>query len=492
VKTINRIIEIFDSIPTFWLIFLLLCANHILPVTTENEDMYFGLALQYINPDWIPNSFVFTESPGTRLLFQWIIGPFLTIASAEIISVVGQITCYGLYAISLSRIFKLFQINNVLIFFLLQLVFIKLQAFTGGEWIFRNFETKSIAYIFIFLSVECILKKNWKNAVIWTVPAFYFHVLVGGWYFMALMIFFLFKRLPLKICIKYGCTFLLLVSPFLIYLFKDILNGQASVINGVNLDWVYTYFRNPHHTVTWHMGWPWFRKFRVEGLGMLVLTIFIGILAFRKSDKELIRNIWLFCFATYLILFLAYGLSYFDMNGKVLKFYVFRIGSVSFLITLILILFHFKNWANKKKFRSITYLFLLLLSLVALPIKIDKIIKEQVEFYNNRDYLEVIDYLKEVGNPGEIIAYFNGAFRTFMPRKTRLEPVVDKKFVPSGTEKLYEWYLRILETEAVEKDYQLLEEYLIKYNVKFILTTQQIPEKVASFQSGELIVYQLQ
>ena len=477
-----------NQLPPFWLIFFLLCANHLLPLMTENEEMYFGLARQYIDPNWIPNSFTFTESPGTRLFFQWLIGPLLVWLPFEHISIGGQIICYGIYAGLLSKIFKLFHLDNILIFVLLQLLFISLQAFIGGEWIFRNFETKSIAYIFIFLSLIELLQNNRKKAILWTVPAFYFHVLVGGWCFIAIIIFFFIREVPLKSIFLLGCLFILLTFPWLCYLLNDILVSQQKIINSVNLDWVYTYFRNPHHTVTFHMGWPWFRKHRIEGMGMLLIAAILGSLLYPKTKNIIQKNAWLFCFATYVILWIVFVFSYFDVTGRFLKFYVYRIAGISFLLTLMAILSHLKVWLQAQTFHHTIYTTLLLCSLLYLPIKVnDNLNKESKR--KSVGYSQVLQYLQSEGSPGQVVVCLFNSFKANLPRETRLEPIVSYKFVPSGTEKLYEWYKRLKEKEKVENNLDLLEEYCIKHQVSFIVSTKPLKHLIPDFTKDEYYIF---
>ena len=457
---------------------------------TENEEMYYGLARQFIEPEWIPNSFVFTESPGTRLLFQLSIGPILTLVPFEWVSIVGQLITYGIYAWLLVKIFAYFKLSNVLIFFLLQLLFMTLQAFLAGEWIFRNFETKSIAYIFIFLSIINLLKTEWKKAVLWCVPAFYFHVLVGGWYFIALMIFLLLKKLAFKQLFGYGLWFLLLTSPFLAYLFNDILISQEKIIAGVNLDWVYTYFRNPHHTVTFHMGWPWFRRHRAEGIAMLILAAILGAALYPKSKENYVKNTWLFCFSTYALLWFFLLVSYLDTNGSILKFYVYRIASVSFLLTLVLLLYHLATWLKDKKFANLIYFACLLASLIYLPIKIADNIRKETHKKTELDQA-LIDVLRQKGQAGQSVAFFDKSFKTYFPRETRLEPVVSFKFVPSGTEKLFEWYTRLQEKEKAEENPALIRNYCNKYGAKFIVSKQPIEGFTIILENEAYYVYEV-
>ncbi|MEQ9219703.1 MAG: hypothetical protein RLO17_16740 [Cyclobacteriaceae bacterium] len=468
-----RWIDAFNRWPQAPLIFAILCINHFIPLPDANEEMYFGLALQYVDPGWVPDSFSFSESPGTRLLFQWPIGMALKVLSFEWVAIIGRILCYAIFSILLAGIFSSFQLTNLSVFFLLQVIFNRNQAFFAGEWIFQDFETKTIAYIFILLSLKSVIREKWRASVLWTVPAVYFHVLVGGWYFIALFIYLNLKRLPLKTVIGYGSIFTILVLPYLLYLSSQVLIDQRDVINGVNLDWVYTYYRNPHHTVSFYKGWSFFRIHRFDGFWMLLVAIILGILFYRRTSNPMVKNLWTFAFATYILLLLAIGISAVDTTGKLLKFYVFRIGSVSFLATCMLLLFELQNAISKSRFKSALRYAMLAGCIISIP----HVLHRKISRLPPQDpaYQSMTSYLRENMEPGtNILGSLDDVGFDFI-RKTRCDLFITQKYVPSGGEKLYEWYQRFEEQQALEKNWDLLPSFLNKrVGVEYILTSENL------------------
>tara|TARA_Y100001972_G_scaffold35280_1_gene43665 strand:- start:8621 stop:10135 length:1515 start_codon:yes stop_codon:yes gene_type:complete len=468
-----RWIDAFNRWPQAPLIFAILCINHFIPLPDANEEMYFGLALQYVEPGWVPDSFSFSESPGTRLLFQWPIGMALKVLSFEWVAIIGRIICYAIFSMLLAGIFSSFQLTNLSVFFLLQVIFNRNQAFFAGEWIFQDFETKTIAYIFILLSLKSVIREKWRASVLWTVPAVYFHVLVGGWYFIALFIFLNLKRLPLKTVIGYGSIFTILVLPYLFYLSSQVLIDQRDVINGVNLDWVYTYYRNPHHTVSFYKGWSFFRIHRFDGFLMLLAAIILGVIFYRRTTNPTVKNLWIFAFATYILLLLAIGISAVDTTGKLLKFYVFRIGTVSFLVTCILLLFELQNAISKSRFKSALRFAMLAGCLISIP----HVLHRKISRLPPEDpaYQSMTSYLRENMEPGTtILGSLDDVGFDFI-RKTRCDLFITQKYVPSGGEKLHEWYQRFEEQQALEKNWDLLPSFLSKRTgVEYILTSENL------------------
>ncbi len=489
-----RWIDAFNRWPQAPLIFAILCINHFIPLPDANEEMYFGLALQYVDPGWVPDSFSFSESPGTRLLFQWPVGMALKVLSFEWVAIIGRIICYAIFSILLAKIFAAFQLTNLSVFFLLQVIFNRNQAFFAGEWIFQDFETKTIAYIFILLSLKSVIHEKWKASVLWTVPAVYFHVLVGGWYFIALFIYLNLKRLPLKTVISYGAIFTLMVLPYLFYLSSQVLIDQRNVINGVNLDWVYTYYRNPHHTVSFYKGWTFFRIHRFDGFWMLLVAIILGIIFYRRTSNSMVKNLWLFAFATYILLLLAIGISAVDTTGKLLKFYVFRIGSVSFLVTCMLLLYELQHAIARSRFHSALKVAMLAGCLISVPHVLHRKISKLPQ--EDPAYQSMTSYLRENMEPGTmILGPLNEVGFDFI-RETRCDLFITQKYVPSGGEKLYEWYQRFEEQKELEENWDLLPEFLSKREgIEYILTSKNLDrfdkEVNLIIQQGPYYLYQV-
>ena len=61
-----------------WLLLVVIFSLYYLGfVPGSNEEQYMQLAKAFLDRDWIRDSDVFSESAGTRLLYQYIIGFFL-------------------------------------------------------------------------------------------------------------------------------------------------------------------------------------------------------------------------------------------------------------------------------------------------------------------------------------------------------------------------------------------------------------------------------
>ena len=149
---------------------------------------------------------------------------------------------------------------------------------------------------------------------------------------------------------------------------------------------------------------------------------------------------------------------------------------------------HLKFWLQKQTYYPVIYTALLLCSLLYLPIKVkDNLNKEKRR--TTLSYSEVVQYLKNEGSPGQIVVCLFNSFKANLPRETRLEPIVSYKFVPSGTEKLYEWYKRIKEKEKVENNLSLLDDYCMKHKVSFIVSTKPLKNLTPTFTNDVYYIF---
>ena len=174
------------------LIFALLFLNTLSLVLGENEEEYFAFAKAFMDPAWIPGAKSVIDIPGTRILFDTVIGFALRYATFEQVALVGRCLIALLFALPLARIFTKLRFTNLDSIFLLQLICVlSHQSFFGKEWIFRSFETKTISYVFVFYSLYYLLDTRYLRSVLFAGFAVYFHILVGGWYALLLFVFLL-------------------------------------------------------------------------------------------------------------------------------------------------------------------------------------------------------------------------------------------------------------------------------------------------------------
>src|SRR5512133_349504 len=122
-KSLKAIIEWFNNQNNMLLVFILCMANFFGMTLEGGEEQYFAFAKQYMNPEWMPNSFTLNHPAGGNLPFQVFAGFLLRFMSFEAVAAIGRAVSFLLLAFPLALIFRKLRITNLEALFMLQVVF---------------------------------------------------------------------------------------------------------------------------------------------------------------------------------------------------------------------------------------------------------------------------------------------------------------------------------------------------------------------------------
>lgn len=158
------------------------------PPPDAGESHYLIKAKHYWNPAWCPGD-LFLDSQDAHFTYYWTFGWLTRLASLEATAWIGRLCAWLLLAVAWRRLSfaivpqSLWSILSAALFLLLARNFnwAREQAIGG-------FEAKTIAYGLVFLSLEALVNVRWRAAFLWAGAAGAFHVLVGGWTAVALVL----------------------------------------------------------------------------------------------------------------------------------------------------------------------------------------------------------------------------------------------------------------------------------------------------------------
>ena len=467
-KKLNQVdfIRFFENTYS-WLILIVIFSFYYLGyVPNPNEENYLLFAKEFMDPDWIKNSFFLKKSAGTRVLSEYIVGFFLKYFSFEAVVLIFRGFFIIAYSFILDRIYKSLKINNIMIVAHLVLIYLHQQSYFGGSWIFIRVEAKAFAYMFILLALYNIIQKKYNLTVLFLIIATYFHILVGGYGFIyfGLSILILEKfnfqtnyKLVLKLFI-----YVLAVSPFIFFLLK---NTHSPTDLKPDADWIYAYFRNPQHTTLTDSTWA-----HLIGIIQSFIAL-LTLLYFRKKDNidprmEVLYVIGIVSFAGTLILL---PFVFFDKNGTILKFYLFRINAVStFIFSLVLTKWIFS--IIKTEYKTIIYVVITFFATKTLLIEAKSNYKIH-RAYNNDPIIEVSDYIKSnTKEDAVVLGLFETTQNLSLTRRMERDPFVVYKFFPPDFNKVHEWYYRLGIKEDLLKDIDNLNFAAKKYKIDFIIS----------------------
>ena len=472
----DRPIErVFDRIPLWIFIFLLGAINFVSFDTWPNEENNFTMARHFLNPDWLPESFSLQQWPGTNFIYWFIAGVGLKFLNFGQLAFWTRLINYLLYAFPLSKIFKELKINPLAALILLQLFFFK-QEYMAGEWIWKGFEGKTLAYLFIFWSLYFLLKSSYYKVSIFAALATYCHVLVGGWYFVGVGIFLLIYKMPFVKTFRIALLYTVIVLPFIIYLGNYILSGE-SVQSEPSANWIYVFYRNSHHLVPtmkdhfWQNDWPF-----------VALMIFsLGLVIKRWFQDELQHKISLLIVSFNLILLVGLLMTYIDEEGTILKFYVLRMSSISLFLELILItLFLIDKIKINKKYVIPVALFQVAVLLTMTYFGLQKNLQDWKYSENEQAYDAFVSFVKANSKSSDKFCFINYKDKRENVRfvaDAERDRLVSYKMVPEGDIAILEWYNRIQQREKVERDISAFEQLSKTYDLDFLVSKVPLESK---------------
>lgn len=481
IHAIDKAVKFLNRFNLGFIIFIVLCINFLSFELFPNEEHYFSLAKQYIDPSWIPHSFLFTDWIGERFLFQNIIGFFLKHFSFEQVAFWGRLLNFLFLSIPISRLFKLLKINNIEAIFILQIIYFSNQAFIGGEWIFMGLEPKTFAYIFVFYALYFLLTNEYWKFVLCTVAATYIHFLVGGWFFFISAVFLLCYDKKFKPVLKYSLVYFVVVLPFIIYIIQGTL-AIKTVVNGVRYDWLIVFFRNPHHAALFNNDFISFK----ENLPKIILliscyfTVFFMLIRFSKNKDIIAVKVSSIFLIIASILIFSIIASYFDTTGFFLKLLPFRIAALGMFIMLPVLLVFSKKFLFKEiSSRDVQIIFLIF----SFPFLAYSGLRQcHKVVYPNQNIDGVVNYVRKHTLPTDIFIFWGtnsglydltNAEELSFSRKSQRDQFVVYKFVPYGN-KIYEWYDRLKMMEKIEDDLNQLFVLDKTHKIDYVISTNEI------------------
>lgn len=467
---LRRIIEKINRIDVRVFIFIVLGGNILSFCLESNEELHLQYAKHYFNPDWIPNSFILSDWPGYRVVFQTFLFPLISYFDFETTAFIARLVSVLLFTIALSRLFRLLQFTNIDVLLLLQLYFFFNQAFFGGEWILGSIEPKTLAYPFIFFSLCYLLKEKIYHTYIFLVVATYLHVLAGAWAFVLFSIYLLLTKHNLTRIISSSVAYILLLSPFLYYLLKELIVNNQNVINGIDINWVIVYIRSPHHFGPFLSMTYFFQNFLL-GILFSISSLLTCIFIFSKYNDEILKKLNKAAIITFAMLLLFVCISYFDKNGHFMKYHPFRLSALSMFLFFCLAILCLKKYLISEKYLFQYSVIIFLLSVTPLGYSVMQNIGRSYTYYikANTSVDQLAKFVKENTQRDDIFLILNSEELSF-PRKAEREVFVIYKFFYSQPQKIYEWYMRMKEQEILDKDINHITTTLKKYRIDYVLS----------------------
>ncbi len=441
------------------------------------------MAKHFIDPSWMQDSFSLNQWHGPNYIYWTIAGWGLKYFSFAQFGFITRMINYLLYSIPLARLFIKLKFSNLGVLLFLQFLFLY-QNYLSGEWIWGGFEGKTIAYIFIFWSILMIYESRYLWAALLIAIATYCHVLVGGWFFLGFLLYTIIETGLFKKILQLLLIYSLTVAPYAIYILLHLLNSQTFE-HEPSADWIYVFFRNLHHTAPtlspkfWEHNW------------FAVLVMLTSLYWLKKGTTE--HKTKRLAASFNLIILSAIVISYIDVDGILLKFYLFRMTTIALFFTLLALSIHLKEIFTGESMvtasiKLIKLCTILMLVYQGVRINLDRIIPKDQKLA----YESFVEFAKSETSNTSVFLFINYNDKSeniqFIADAER-ERFVSFKMVPEGDEAIIEWYNRIQLRNQLQNSLSFHEEWIRKYDIRYIVSKTEILDQNAVFENDYYNVY---
>ncbi len=331
-----------------WLSFLLVSLIAV-PIPAVNEPHYLAKAKNYWDSSWCANDLFLQSFPAHRVFYQtfgWLT-LWLDLAT---VAVIGRVVGLALLAASWTSLVGRLQrddsCSKSATALLSAWLFLGLQAIgnLSGEWLIGGFESKVIAYAFVFWSVAAMLHRRLLIAAVCSGVAISFHPIVGLWHVAALGIAELsnlkFQISDFRFQISYfqasrrwlmAATLLAVTAlPGLWPAIRMLSSGDAS--DALRANYIQVHYRLKHHLDPMD-----FNRVDCVGYGLLAVLGLVVVIVSSRRQKLAQRDRWWIGYVVAAGLFalagwwVGYGprpiqfMPGYQWRMALLKFYPFRL-----------------------------------------------------------------------------------------------------------------------------------------------------------------------
>ncbi len=479
---------------------IILVANKLGFDASGGEDQYLSFARQYVNPEWIPNSYSITEFAGSRIVFQWIVGPIMEVVSFDWAVFSFRLINFSFYALVVGTLFQTLRLNLLLSLCFFHLFVMSEQNLIGGEWIFKTFEPKSVAYIFVFAALRAFHLSKYTWVCIFLVFSCYFHVLVGGWTLMVLGAVMLLNGKWKKI-IKPGIIFVLLLLPFAFYLIPGYFLIEVPE-SDPTVNWIYAYYRLPNHLGIWKN-----TEYFLNGNARdSVITFILLIITF--FWRHHIPKGWKWMNQTVQVIFsvnlIFVGIAamdhfFFDNSGGFgIKYYPFRTNSIGMFLVMLIGFQLAYNWLANKVWKKKLYAGVVTLVFALLVAQTVNNVQRSERYYSEApDYKAMVKYVRE-NTPKTAVfylrePYFGWPIYYSFNRRAERENFFVPKFIFAQADKTLSWFERLKHYQRARYKISRVVGLQEKYGVTHMMSTTEWEEPFLEqvHQTGAYRLYKI-
>ena len=461
-------------------IFALLVLKRVLyHVLTDNEAVTLPWAFQSVDKGWLPSDWFLNTPIGNQLITATFIGYLIKWLGFLRASLVARIFAYTLIAASLTRLLRKLSIPTTYAIIALAIFISYKQSIAAGESIIGPVESKVFAYVCIFFALPYLLDRKYGRACALVGVATSIHFLVGGYAFLATLLFLVYDRATLRVALTASAIWFVCAGVGLYHVTVELM----ATFDAQNVSHIIVYLRHPHHLLPSHWHWSKWVK-----LAMLCAAWAVAYRGARRSEPT--KRLLIFTAFTMVPFFFGVAIAPFDHNGTFLRLYMFRLGDTLFPLFILICLYHALLVVPVSQ-RMLQKSLLVTASLVMVYTGLHfgyKLAQFTGSPSDDAPWVEACTWLRqETPRDAIVLAPPGKESFTLLARRACVSQF---KFFPFTESAVGEWYQRLLDVsggsaptnvgfaiphEVNEKFYDLPDSYLrelmAKYHATYVLTT---------------------
>lgn len=475
----------------FFLIGGLLCVlNHFKPIVSTNQEIYMALAKWWADPTWIPNSFYFSDPPGTRIGFVAVMYPFWNYFTFETVSIAA--TFVNLFILG-GLLFLIAKECTKLNFAFIVLMHLTLfsgigdLSFYSGEWMFGGAEPKTFAYIFSLWGLLLFIRGKTVATFLLLAIAAYFHVLIAGWILLILLFDSWYKE-GFNKAVKSGLIFLAGIAPLFFYLLGSYFQKGASSFSGADEIFI--------HNLSNHLK-PWLVKGKEFRFYSGLFYAFLGCLFALYRHKKCDQNTgMLYRLSIYSFLIPAFFtlLTPWDWFTPFVKIFPFRLTLMQKVLLIIAGGIELSQKIERVSWKKHLHIGLTIILVITGALRLKKNIFERFAEQQDPAITNLAQTISEKYQPGTSVYYLDTNVQKVddkldsLSRMTRTDVFFVNKFLPFSPEKILEWQRRMELTDRIQKDPGNVD-LLKSEDIDVIITKRNLDLKLVG-ESGEYKIYE--
>lgn len=404
-----------------------------------NEEKYFQSAYQRVAPDQFTEFHAVFDSSSAKFATEYALGTLVAGFGYETAHTISRVLMAVLYTVALVIFFSAIGMSLLNALTVIALFSLFGEQLIGGEWLFHGVEGKTFAYAAVLASFGFALRASWLASVILMVVATYFHILVGGFWMMGLLLLSYLKDKNLSQILKLFILYALSILPIVILIAID-QSSMTHAIAEVNPNEIYA-MRVKHHVA------PFSSLYQLSqwmpGIIAVCAILFAFFLNKPSDDDDYLR---MFIILTLSYLLVALMVSFLDRHTfYVSKFFLFRPSSLILLIAITVFLKYLNTYFSVeagKPFIQVTAAAIVLYFAGTLLFdKASALMKEESHVMPNQ--AELIAAIEMNSKKGEIVLIepyqeMNQPYIS-LPRILPRPTLVSYKFTPNNPKEIIHW-----------------------------------------------------